>query len=176
MTNQSPTRVLFFAHETTWSGAPIQLLHLVDWLKRNGWEVAVAVPKPEKAESGPISDELLRVGVEIFPVLDLSAPPDLAELGALCARFDVVVANTLVMWAAVRAAHEQGISAVWYIHESLVAHHLITHFPEIKPALDLADVKIEHHNVFRSDERLTNKARYYAKRDSLGIEREEETA
>jgi len=43
-------------------------------------------------------------------------------------------------------------------------------------ALDLADVKIEHHNVFRSDERLTNKARYYAKRDSLGIEREEETA
>ena len=75
-------------------------------------------------------------------MLDLSAPPDLAELGALCARFHVVVANTLVMWAAVRAAHEQGIPAVWYIHESLVAHHLITHFPEIKPALDLADVLI----------------------------------
>jgi len=142
MTNQSPVRVLFFAHETTWSGAPIQLLHLVGWLKRNGWEIAVAVPKPEKAESGPISDELRRIGVEIFPVLDLSAPPDLAELGALCARFHVVVANTLVMWAAVRAAHEQGIPAVWYIHESLVAHHLITHFPEIKPALDLADVLI----------------------------------
>jgi len=142
MTNQSPARVLFFAHETTWSGAPIQLLHLVGWLKRNGWEVAVAVPKPEKAESGPISDELRRVGVEIFPVLDLSAPPDLAELGALCARFDVVVANTLVMWAAVRAAHEQGIPTVWYIHESLVAHHLIARFPEIKPALDLADVLI----------------------------------
>jgi hypothetical protein len=64
--------------------------------------------------------------VEIFPVLDLSAPPDVAELGALCARFEVVVANTLVMWAAVRATHEQGIPAVWYIHESLVAHHLIT--------------------------------------------------
>ena len=74
MTNQSPARVLFFAHETTWSGAPIQLLHLVGWFKRNGWEVAVAVPKPETAESGPISDELRRIGVEIFPVLDLSAP------------------------------------------------------------------------------------------------------
>jgi glycosyltransferase involved in cell wall biosynthesis len=80
--------------------------------------------------------------VEIFPVIDLSAPADLAELGALCAPFDVVVANTLVMWAAVRAAHEQGIPTVWYIHESLVAHHLITHFPEIKPALELADVLI----------------------------------
>jgi len=142
MTNQSPARVLFFAHETTWSGAPIQLLHLVSWLKRNGWEVAVAVPKPGKAESGPISDELRRIGVEIFLVLDLSAPPDLAELGALCARFDVVVANTLVMWAAVCAAREQGIPSIWYIHESLVAHHLITHFPEIKPALELADVLI----------------------------------
>ena len=142
MTNQSPARVLFFAHETTWSGAPIQLLHLVGWLRRNSWEVAVAVPKPGKAESGPISDELRRIGVGIFPVLDLSAPADLAELGALCAQFDVVVANTLVMWAAVRAAHEQGIPAVWYIHESLVAHHLIAHFPEIKPALELADVLI----------------------------------
>ncbi len=142
MTNQTPARVLFFAHETTWSGAPIQLLHLVGWLKRNGWEVAVAVPEPEKAESGPISDELRRIGVEIFPVLDLSAPPDLAELGALCARFDVVVANTLVMWAPVCAANEQGIPVVWYIHESLVAYHLIAHFPEIKPALNFADVLI----------------------------------
>jgi glycosyltransferase involved in cell wall biosynthesis len=139
---QSPARVLFFAHETTWSGAPIQLLHLVDWLKSRGWEVAVAVPKPETAESGPISDELRRIGVEIFRVIDLSAPPDLAELAALCARFDVVVANTLVMWAPVRAANEQGIPVIWYIHESLVAHHLIAHFPEIKPALGLADILI----------------------------------
>jgi glycosyltransferase involved in cell wall biosynthesis len=142
MTIQSPASVLFFAHETTWSGAPIQLLHLVSWLKRKGWEVAVAVPKPETAESGPISDELRLIGVEIFPVLDLSAPPDLAELGALCVRFEVVVANTLVMWAPVRAANEQGIPVLWYIHESLVAHHLIAHIPEIKPTLALADMLV----------------------------------
>ncbi len=142
MTNQSPARILFFAHETTWSGAPIQLLHLVGWLKHQGWEVAVAVPKPERAESGPISNELRQIGVEIFPVIDLAARPDLAELGALCARFDVVVANTLVMWAPVCAANELGIAVIWYIHESLVAHHLIAHFPEIKPALDLADILI----------------------------------
>ena len=142
MTSKSRARVLFFAHETTWSGAPIQLLHLVGWLKSQSWEVSVAVPKPETAESGPISDELRRIGVEIFPLLDLSAPPGLAELAALCARFDVVVANTLVMWAAVRAANEQGIPVIWYIHESLVAHHLMAHFPEIKPALGLADILI----------------------------------
>ena len=142
MNTRLPARILFFAHETTWSGAPIQLFHLLSWLKRKGWEVAVAVPKPDTAESGPISSELQRIGVEVFPVINLSAPPDLAELGALCARFDVVVANTLVMWAAVRAANEQGIPVIWYIHESLVAHHLIAHIPEIKPALGLADILI----------------------------------
>lgn len=139
---QASIRVLFFAHETTWSGAPIQLLHLVSWLKRHGWEVAVAVPKAGTAESGPISDELRGIGVEIFPVIDLSAAPNLAELGALGARFDVVVANTLVMWAPVRAANEQGIPVIWYIHESLVAQHLIAHLPEIKPTLGLADMLV----------------------------------
>ncbi len=142
MISQSRARVLFFAHETTWSGAPIQLWHLVGWLKDQGWEVSVAVPKPGTAEAGRISDELERMGVEIFPMIDLSAPPNFTELGALCARFDVVIANTLVMWAAVRAANEQGIPVIWYIHESLVAHYLIAHFPEMKPALGLADVLI----------------------------------
>lgn len=40
-------------------------------------------------------------------------------------------------------------------------------------ALALHDLKLEHHNVFRADERLARKAQYYAHRDSLGIEREE---
>ncbi len=142
MTNFPAPRILFFSHETTWSGAPIQLWHLITWLKGRGWEVAVAVPKAGTAESGPISAELSRAGVEIFPILDLSLPPDWAALRTLCARFDVVVANTLVMWAPVQAAHEQGIPALWYIHESLVAEHLITHIPEIKPALARADLLV----------------------------------
>ena len=53
-----------------------------------------------------------------------------------------MVANTLVMWAPVVAANEQGIPAIWYIHESLVAHHLIAQIPEIKPALGLADLLV----------------------------------
>lgn len=40
-------------------------------------------------------------------------------------------------------------------------------------ALTLHDVVIEHRNVFRSDERLQRKSRYYADRDYLGIERAE---
>ena len=80
MANNPALRVLSFAHETTRSGAPIQLLHLVTWLKRAGWEVAVAVPKPNTTESGPISLELANADVQTFPVIDLSQPPDFAEL------------------------------------------------------------------------------------------------
>ena len=36
MVNQSPARVLFFAHETTWSGPPIQLLHLAQAQRLGG--------------------------------------------------------------------------------------------------------------------------------------------
>jgi hypothetical protein len=41
----------------------------------------------------------------------------------------------------------------------------------LAPALSLPDVRIEHRNVFRSDERLEKKVRYYADRDYLGIEK-----
>lgn len=139
---RAPARILCFAHETTWSGAPIQLFHLVTWWKSRGWETAVAVPQPTAAESGPITAELARAGVPAFPVLNPSAPPDFAELRRLCAKFEVVIANTLVMWAAVRAAHEEGVPVIWYIHESLVAQALVAQVPEIKPALQLADLLV----------------------------------
>ena len=140
-TTKNP-RILFFAHETTWSGAPIQLLHLVTWLKEHAWDLAVAVPKPATAESGPISDKLTQIGAETFPVLDLSVPPDLAELRSLCRQFDFVVANTLVMWAAVQAAHDEGVAAIWYIHESLVARQLIAQIGEIQPTFAMADLLV----------------------------------
>jgi O-antigen biosynthesis protein len=135
-------RLLFFAHETTWSGAPIQLLHLITWLKDHGWEVAVAVPKPGRPEAGPISAKLTQIGVGIFPLLDLSLPADMERLRALCRQFDVVIANTLVMWAAVQAAHEEGIPTIWYIHESLVARPLIAQICEIQPTFAMADLLV----------------------------------
>jgi glycosyltransferase involved in cell wall biosynthesis len=142
MKNLSAFRVLFFAHETTWSGAPIQMLHLVTWLKDRAGKVAVAVPKPTRPESGPISDTLTKIGVETFPLLDLSVPADIAQLRALCRPFDVVVANTLLMWAAVQAAHDEGAATIWYIHESLVARPLIAQIWEIQPTFAMADLLV----------------------------------
>jgi glycosyltransferase involved in cell wall biosynthesis len=136
----SPVRVLFFSHETTWSGAPIQLLHLTTWLHRSGWKVAVVVPTADTPQAGPITSELSALGVEIFPLLDLSVAPDLANLRSLCARFDFVVANTLVMWAAVRAAHDAGVPVIWYIHETRLVWRLIELSPDIQPTLELPDL------------------------------------
>lgn len=133
---------MFFFHETTWSGAPIQLLHLMTWLKARGWEIAAAVPQGATPEAGPIGACLANMGVEVFPVIDLSAPPDFAALRDLAQRFEVVVANTLVMWAAVRAAHEAGVASIWYIHESLVAQQLIEQNPEIQATLALAQLLV----------------------------------
>ena len=135
-------RTLFFFHETTWSGAPIQLLHLITWLKGKGWDVAAAVPKTSLPESGPITARLTSMGVETFPVLDLSQLPDLPALRDLCRQFEVIVANTLVMWAAVRAAHEAGRASIWYIHESLVSRYLLEQIPEIQPTLALAQTLV----------------------------------
>ncbi len=135
-------RVLFFFHETTWSGAPIQLWHVVRALQARGYAVAAACPKTDAAESGPISGLLEQMGAEIFPLIDLSAPPKMEELRALCRQFEVVVANTLVMWAAVEAAHAEGVPAIWYIHESRVAEQLLAHNPGMQPALELADLLV----------------------------------
>lgn len=135
-------RVLCFFHETTWSGAPIQLWHAIRALRERGFEVAAAVPKISSPESGPISELLKKAGVEVIPLVDLSAPPRLEELRALCRRFDVVIANTLVMWAAVESAHAEGVPVIWYIHESRVAEQLLAHNPGMQPALELADLVV----------------------------------
>ncbi|HEY2712468.1 MAG TPA: glycosyltransferase family 4 protein [Chthoniobacterales bacterium] len=135
----APARLLFFFHETSWSGAPIQLYHLVTELHARGYEIAAAIPPLGAPESGPISTLLFQMGTEVFPIVDLAAPPRLIEMTKLCRHFDVVIANTLVMWSAVQASHEAGVPVIWFIHESQVAHQLLAQNPAIQPALMLAD-------------------------------------
>src|SRR5450432_1582882 len=83
--------VLFVSHETTLTGAPIALLHLVRWFQKEGWNLAVATP-----ESGPISDLLAADGVTIFFHPDLLEDSRHAKLRELSARFDVLLANTII--------------------------------------------------------------------------------
>ncbi|HEX7516258.1 MAG TPA: glycosyltransferase [Chthoniobacterales bacterium] len=132
-----PPRVLFVSHETTLSGAPIQLVHLARWLKKAGWEVAVAAP-----DEGPISEMLARDGVT--PLMEPTLLTDLqhAKLRELCRNYDVVVANTIVSWPAVRAAHLEKRPVLWYLHETLVAVRLMRAISEIRPAMQMANILV----------------------------------
>ncbi|HVF70004.1 MAG TPA: glycosyltransferase [Chthoniobacterales bacterium] len=130
-------RVLFVSHETTLTGAPIQLLHLVRELHKKGWDLLVAAPEP-----GPISELLEADGVPLVIHPDLLEEPGHQKLHELAAQSDVVLANTIVSWRAVRAAHAQNKRVIWYLHETLVAVRLIRQIREIGPALHLASLLV----------------------------------
>ncbi len=130
-------RLLFISHETTLTGAPIQLLHLVRWLKNNGWDLLVAAPEP-----GPISELLATDGIPTTIHPNLLEEPGYAKLRELAAQSDVVLANTIVSWRAVRAAHAEKKPVIWYLHETLVAVRLIRQIPQIGPALELATLLV----------------------------------
>jgi glycosyltransferase involved in cell wall biosynthesis len=128
---------LFVSHETTLTGAPIQLLHLVRWLRKEGWNLAVVAPEP-----GPISDLLLGDGITVIIHPGLLEETGHEKLRELAAQFDVVVANTIISWPAVRAAHLEGKPAIWYLHETLVAVRLIQQIAEMGPTLELATLLV----------------------------------
>jgi len=133
----SRPRVLFVSHETTLSGAPIQLVHLAGWLQDDGWDILVATP-----DYGPISDMLVSRGVPT--VVETTLLTDLAHvwLRERCRQFDVIVANTIASWPAIRAAHLERKPSLWYLHETLVAIRLIRAIPEMASALTMADLLV----------------------------------
>jgi glycosyltransferase involved in cell wall biosynthesis len=129
--------VLVVSHETTLTGAPIQLLHLVRWLHKNNWNLLVAAPEP-----GPISESLLADGVPLVIHPELLEEPGHEKLRELAGQFDVVLANSIVSWRAVRAAHAENKPAIWYLHETLVAVRLIRQIPELRPTFELATLLV----------------------------------
>jgi glycosyltransferase involved in cell wall biosynthesis len=129
--------VLFVSHETTLSGAPMQLLHFLPWLRDRGWTLAFAAPEP-----GPISAILEAEGITTIIDQTLLSDPTQRRLREICPRFQVVVANTIVAWAAARVAFEEKIPVIWYLHETLVALRLMGVLPEIRPTLRMADLLV----------------------------------
>src|SRR5215831_1310229 len=133
--NEERGRVLFFSHETTLSGAPMQLLHFLPWLRDQGWHVVMAAP-----EVGPISEMLERTGISTVIDSTFRSDPSDRRLLEICEGFDVVVANTIVSWVAIRVAFRLKIPVIWYLHETLVAIRLMREIPEIQMNLRMADL------------------------------------
>ena len=115
----------------------MQLVHLLPWLHNHGWVVEMAAP-----ESGPVSHLLADEGIGTLVDGGLLTEPTRGRLQEICTGFDLVVANTIVSWAAVRAASERRIPVIWYLHETLVANRLMRQIPEIQPTLRMADLLV----------------------------------
>lgn len=137
MRRAPPPRALFVSHETTLSGAPIQLAYLVAWLKTHGWETAVVA-----AEEGPMLAKFRAGGAEVFVEPQLLKDPSYAALRDLAPNFDVVVANTIAAWQAVPAAHLEKVPVVWYLHETQVGVQLMNEISMLRPSLALADALV----------------------------------
>src|SRR5436190_11519148 len=133
----SQRRILFVSHETTLSGAPIQLVHLASWLNARGWEITIVAP-----EDGPVLKRSRLTGVELIFEPQLLIDPSYAALRRLSREFRLVLANTIATWEAVQAAHLEQTPVVWYVHETQVGVGLMKLIHMIEPSLGLADALI----------------------------------
>ena len=64
------------------------------------------------------------------------------KLRELCRDYEVIVANTIASWPAVRAAHLEKRPVLWYLHETLVAVRLMRAISEIRPAMKMANILV----------------------------------
>ncbi len=113
----------------------MQLLHLANFLDVAVWEHVFAAP-----EAGPISEALAHNGTQVVLEAGLLTEADHEKLRMLSRDFDVVVANTIACWPAVRAARSEGVPVIWYIHETFAGVRLMGQIPEIRPTLEMADL------------------------------------
>jgi O-antigen biosynthesis protein len=125
-------RLLIVSHEMTLSGAPIQLAHVVMWLRERGWAPVVVAPEP-----GPLAEKL--AGVEIIYESQLLIDPAYGALRRLIPQCDCVLANTIVTWEAVQACQFERVPVVWYIHETQVGVQLMQIIHMIEPSLGVAE-------------------------------------
>jgi glycosyltransferase involved in cell wall biosynthesis len=130
MTKPARPRVLFISHETTLSGASMQLLHLIIALNEQGWQAVLAAPEP-----GSIVDLLERTETRVELDKSLLLDPNHKKLRALCREFDVVVANTIASWPAVYVARREKIPVIWYLHETRVAAQFMEQHAKMRPVL-----------------------------------------
>ncbi len=125
--------VLFVSHDFSLSGAPILVFNLAKQLWDGGVFVTVASPV-----DGELRHMYEKVGIPTIVDGSLASSP-LHGTKRIMAHFDLVVANTLVMWPVVLAAKEIGVPVMLMVHESMAGKALAASMPEVSRALRTAD-------------------------------------
>jgi glycosyltransferase involved in cell wall biosynthesis len=124
--------LLFVSHDLTLSGAPILLLHLARWCRRNGMFVTVMAPA-----DGPLREKYETAGIPL--IIDPLCETGHESFGKFARDFDCVLTNTVRTEGAVRAAHEAKVPVIWWVHETQVGEHYLREEAKLRSALPLAD-------------------------------------
>ena len=124
--------VLFVSHDLSSSGAPILLFHLVKWCKEHGIFPVVIAP-----EGGALRERFREEA--IVTIVDPLVATGHESFRRFLRDFDCVVANTIRAWPAVRAAHEEAVPVMWWLHETLVGDHFLRKDQNLRASIPLAD-------------------------------------
>ena len=125
--------LLFVSHDLSWSGAPLILLQIAKWCKKQGFFVAVMSPS-----QGPLREEFYEAGIPILvdPLITTGHP----SFTALARQFDCVIASTIFGAPIVHTVKSAGIPHLWWIHEGRVAEQYLRTDPALREALGIADL------------------------------------
>jgi len=145
-----PLRVLLVTHNLNLEGAPLFLLEYGRYLAAQpGFTVHLLSPA-----DGPLRERFAAAGiaveiVDLKPALTTTAGfhSTLAQLAPrfAAAKYDLVVANTMVAFWGVHLARELGVPSLMYVHESAPVRRFFAPLlpaalvPEVEAAFGLAD-------------------------------------
>ena len=135
-----PLRVLVVTHNLNFEGAPWFIFELARYLAGQP-ATSVRVVSPQ---AGPMQEVFAAAGlpvdvIDVGPALGAASAPEFhSRLAAAAAALpwdttDLVIANTMVSFWAVHAAHRAGKSALLYVHESTPIRSFFQ--PIVSPAL-----------------------------------------
>jgi glycosyltransferase involved in cell wall biosynthesis/GT2 family glycosyltransferase len=154
----SSPELLFVSPDLSPNGAAKLLLRLALSCQRNGAFVVVMAP-----EDGPLRADYEGAGIPLFiDPLILTGHESFREFAA---NFDCVLANTVRSGAAVRAAHDVEVPAIWWVHESDGNEDLLLAKAEVRSAMGLAKLVLASSERIGLIQQLRGNARAVSEKD-----------
>jgi glycosyltransferase involved in cell wall biosynthesis/cellulose synthase/poly-beta-1,6-N-acetylglucosamine synthase-like glycosyltransferase len=155
----SHPELLFVSPDLSPNGAAMPLLQLALSCQRNGAFVVVMAP-----EDGPLRAKYEEAGIPLLiDSLILSGHESFREFAA---NFDCLLANTVRSEAAVRAAHDVEVPAIWWVHESDGNEDLLLANAELRSAIGLAKLVLAPSERIGLIQQLGGNARIVSEKES----------
>lgn len=127
--------LLFFTHDLSFSGAPLNMFWLAKWLREAGFFMSVYSP-----ESGPLLECYRDCGIPVIVDPLIRTAPQ--SLRSRAETYDLIVPNTILGAGLVHLAQQWNKPSIWFVHEGQFGRDITDSDPDVRSALALADVVI----------------------------------